>query len=271
MNNLLQRQIDTYLKDFKDVSSLNKFLNVVNKSYHTCDEVVEENKLLLKKLENQNTELNNYSNIVAHQLKSPLVNISTLTNWVKEDSENNLDHKTAKNLELILLNVEKANTLINGILEYSTIDKIETANYSVDTHNLVEKMIDCFETPSSIKITIANKLPKINGDTHRLGLLFQNLIQNAISYLKAEGGEIVIGVEEKDSNCQFFIKDNGIGIEEIYQEKIFNAFEKLSNKVDSAGIGLSIAEKIVTYYKGEIWVESKINKGSTFYFTLPMK
>ncbi len=285
MNKLLQHQINTCLNDFEDISLLQPFLEAIHSSYTNYEEqlklptntseekiqtkLVSENKLLLKKLETQHEELNNYSNIVSHQLKSPLVNICTLTNWVKEDYANKLDNKATETLDLILSNVEKANTLINGILEYSTIDKIEIGNYSVDTHNLAEKMIGCFETPNTLKITIANKLPKINGDTHRLSLLFQNLIQNAINYSKPEGGEIVIGVKDKGLNWQFFIKDNGIGIEEVYHDKIFNAFNKLSSKVNSAGIGLSIAEKIVAYYKGEIWVKSKINKGATFYFTLP--
>ena len=98
--------------------------------------------------------------------------------------------------------------------------------------------------------------------------MFQNLISNAIKYNDKSKGSIEIGVEDKKQYWQFFVKDNGKGIDSDYFEKIFKTFEKLENRADSSGIGLSIVKKIVELYKGEIWLESEINKGTTFYFTI---
>ena len=98
--------------------------------------------------------------------------------------------------------------------------------------------------------------------------MFQNLIDNAIRYNKTAKGIIEIGVKDKDEYWEFYVKDNGIGIEEVYFDKIFKTFEKLENNMESTGIGLSIVKKIVDLYGGKIWLISELNKGTTFYFTL---
>ena len=116
--------------------------------------------------------------------------------------------------------------------------------------------------------TIIHPLPKIQGDKSRLLQLFQNLIENAIKYNDKKNGFLEIGCEDIGSHWKFYIKDNGQGIEEKYFDKIFETFQKLENTVESTGIGLSIAKKIVEIYGGEIWLNSKINEGTTFYFTL---
>jgi signal transduction histidine kinase len=98
--------------------------------------------------------------------------------------------------------------------------------------------------------------------------LFLNLIQNAIRYNDKKTGLIEIGSTQIDDTIQFYIKDNGIGIEEKYQNKIFDVFSKLENTDQSSGIGLAIAKKIVHFYSGKIWLESQVGVGSIFYFTI---
>ncbi len=222
---------------------------------------------LLDELAYQNQELSDYAHMVSHDLKSPLRSIDTLTAWLKEDYKDKLDKKGQDNLNLIRSSVEKMDTLINGILDYSTIGKTSFEVYDVDTNILIDDVLKMIEVPNHIDI-IKPKLPTIKGDKYRLQQLFQNLISNAIAYNDKEKGKIEIGVSDEDNHWQFYIKDNGKGIDEVYFEKIFKTFQKLENNQESTGIGLSIVKKIVDLYGGKIWLTSDLGKGTTFYFTL---
>jgi len=230
-------------------------------------EMDKQKESLLKELAHQNQELSDYAHMVSHDLKSPLRSIDTLTAWLKEDYKDAFDANGEKTLDLIRTNVEKMDTLINGILEYSTIGKNQIEVYDVDLNNLIDNVLTIIEVPKHIKIT-KNHLPVIQGDKYRLQQLFQNLIGNAIAYNDKEKGTIEVGAVDKGDFWEFYIKDNGKGIEEVYFEKIFKTFEKLENNVESTGIGLSIVKKIVDLYGGKIWLTSKLNEGTTFYFTL---
>jgi len=251
------------------IEDVQKLTNLIDSQTNKIVEINTQREQILKNLEKRNEELNDYAHIVSHDLKSPLRNINALTNWMKTDYYKLLDDNGKETLDLILVNLEKMEALITGILEYSTIDKVDTEVYDVDIDVLVKQIINSIVTPKNINIKLINKLPKIKGDRYRLHQLFQNLIQNAIKYSKPVGGNIVIGVKSKKEFWEFFIKDQGIGIDKMYHEKIFEVFNRLTNNADSTGIGLSIVKKIITFYSGRIWVESDINKGSTFYFTLP--
>jgi light-regulated signal transduction histidine kinase (bacteriophytochrome) len=224
---------------------------------------------LLKNLEKQNQELNEYAHMVSHDLKSPLRSIDTLINWFKEDNAAILDKKNNESLDLILSNVEKMDLLIKGILDYSTIDKLETADRTIDLNILIEDLIKTIPNPNYVEIIFKNKMPKVIGNDFRFKQLFQNLIKNAIKYNDKENGFVEIGSKENENEIEFYIKDNGIGIKERYQAKIFDIFSKLENKDQSSGIGLSIVKKIIDLYGGKIWLESQETIGTTFYFTIP--
>jgi light-regulated signal transduction histidine kinase (bacteriophytochrome) len=233
-------------------------------------EIVEINKqreTLLDELAYQNQELSDYAHMVSHDLKSPLRSIDTLSAWLKEDYKDKLDENGKNSLNLIRNNVEKMDTLIKGILEYSTIGKNRIDIYDVDTNKLITDIVDIIYIPEHITVTYYD-LPVVKGDKYRLQQLFQNLISNAISYNDKETGRVEIGVSEKDEFWEFYVKDNGKGIEEVYFEKIFKTFQKLENKMESTGIGLSIVKKVVDLYGGKIWLTSQLNLGTTFYFTL---
>ena len=233
-------------------------------------EIIEMNKQkesLLNELAHQNQELSDYAHMVSHDLKSPLRSIDTLTAWLKEDYKDAFDANGEKTLSLIRTNVEKMDTLINGILEYSTIGKNQIDVYDVNLNNLINNIVSILQVPEKISI-IKTDLPIIRGDKYRLQQLFQNLIGNAIAYNDKAQGKIEIGFTDKNIFWEFYVKDNGKGIEDVYFEKIFKTFEKLENNGESTGIGLSIVKKIVNLYGGTIWLTSKPNEGTTFYFTL---
>ena len=123
-------------------------------------------------------------------------------------------------------------------------------------------------TSENITINILSKLPKVKGDTTKFQQLFQNLISNGIKFNREKKGIVEIDYIEKKSFHQFSVKDNGIGIAKKYHKQIFKIFESLNKSKDSSGIGLSIVKKIVDLYEGNIWLESKPNIGTTFYFTI---
>ena len=224
---------------------------------------------LLKDLALQNEELNEYAHVVSHDLKAPLRNIDTLVNWVIEDNKDGMRVGCLNSLNLVLSNVEKMDLLIKGILDYSTIDKLESEDRKINFNLMIDDVLRTILIPKSTQISVQENLPILFGNAWRFKQVFQNLIQNAIKYNDKENGTIEIGAIEKENHFEFFVKDNGMGISETYFDLIFKVFTKLESNNSSSGIGLSIVKKIVQFYNGEIWLESQEGKGTTFYFTLP--
>ncbi|OYU79733.1 MAG: two-component sensor histidine kinase [Flavobacterium sp. BFFFF1] len=235
-------------------------------------EIVKINKqreTLLGNLEKQNQALNEYAHMVSHDLKAPLRSIDTLINWFMEDNAEIMNDSNKKSMHTILANVEKMDLLIKGILVYSSVEKQEIDDRTIDLNILIDEVIRTIHIPKHVTFTIHNTLPKVLGNPFRFNQLFQNLIQNAIKYNDKDAASIEIGSTENESEIEFYVKDNGIGIAEKHQGKIFDVFSKLHNNDPSSGIGLSIVKKIVDLYAGRIWLDSQENVGTTFYFTLP--
>ncbi|WP_434035532.1 sensor histidine kinase [Formosa sp. 4Alg 33] len=253
--------------DNKELDGI-KLVEFIDKQTKEIILMNKQREALFSELAYQNQELSDYAHMVSHDLKSPLRSIDALTAWLKEDYEVLVDANGKENLDLIRNNVEKMDLLINGILEYSTISKNKVEFYKVDVDKLYYDILDSIEIPDHISIHKNQHLPTVKGDKYRLQQLFQNLITNAITYNDKAQGSIEVGFEEQDQFWQFYIKDNGKGIDKVYFEKIFETFKKLENRPTSTGIGLSIVKKIVLLFEGEIWLESTVGKGTTFYFTL---
>lgn len=246
-------------------------LSLVNYLDTQTKDIIEINaqrEKVLQKLAEQNQELSDYAHMVSHDLKSPLRSIDALTSWLKEDYGDKFDENGKESLDLIRNNVEKMDKLIKGILDYTTISKNQSDFYEVDIDKLMHSILEIIYIPETITIKKTTKLPVILGDKFRLQQLFQNILDNAIKYNDKANGIIKIGCEDIGDFWKFYIEDNGKGIDDVYFEKIFKTFEKLENNPESTGIGLSIVKKIVDMYGGKIWLESRINEGTTFYFTL---
>jgi light-regulated signal transduction histidine kinase (bacteriophytochrome) len=225
-------------------------------------------EVLLKDLAHQNQELSDYAHMVSHDLKSPLRSISTLSTWLYEDYKDKLGDEGGRTVKLISENVEKMDTLISGILEYSTIDKLEVEKYDVDITTLLQTIKHSIFIPENVVVKLKNEYPVITGDKFRLQQLFQNLLVNAVKYNNKEKGIVSVDFKDLGDYWEFHIIDNGKGIEEQYYEKIFQTFQKLENTYNSTGIGLSIVKKIIDLYEGEIWLESILGEGTTFFFTI---
>jgi len=223
---------------------------------------------LLKDLEIQNQELNDYAHIVSHDLKSPLRNISALLSWTREDFKNQLGEGSLVNIDLMQDKVEKMDHLIENILKYSSIDRSSASIEKVNVQALVEDIIAMIYIPDHIEVTIKNKLPVIDADTTRIQQLFQNIISNAVNYIDKEKGIVEVDVEENPQEYIFSVKDNGIGIPEDQHDRIFQIFNTASDHKKSTGIGLSIVRKIIDLYHGRVWLESTPQVGTTFNFSI---
>lgn len=260
------------LESSENVKDINESVNLVKFIEKQSEDILIANKAreeLLVNLEEKNQELNNYAHIVSHDLKTPLRSIYTLINWIVEDEKSNLNKKSQTHFDLILENLEKMEALINGILTYSTIDKSQMTAYKIDTFEVVNDIIKMMLIPNTVEVKIDKNLPEITGDLARIQQVFQNLIQNAINSLNKPTGKIEVGVNCANNKWEFYVKDNGKGISKKYFKKIFDIFESIDQRNINSGIGLSIVKKVIHFYGGKIWLESKISKGTTFYFTLP--
>lgn len=223
---------------------------------------------LLVSLEKQNQSLNEYAHIVSHDLKSPLRSIHSLITWIKEDNENKFDEKTSSYFSLIQKKVEKMDHLIKGILTYSKIDMVNIVEEEVDLNELVNNIINMIFIPSHFEIIIKNKLPIVRNDEFRMQQLFQNLVSNAINFNDKPIGIVEIDCVEKEIEYIFSIKDNGVGISLKDQTEIFKIFESMNIDDKSSGIGLSIVKRVLDNSNEKIWIESQVNEGATFYFTI---
>jgi PAS domain S-box-containing protein len=226
---------------------------------------------LLIRLEKQNEQLNEYAQIVSHDLKSPLRSIHSLISWIKEDNLDEFSEQSIEYLQLIENKVEKMDHLIQGILTYSKMDTLDLSSEKIDVNDVVKNIINIIHIPENIQVSIKNLLPTIIADKYRIQQLFQNLIGNAVIYIDKPHGFVEVDFTEEKEHFVFSIKDNGPGIALENQEKIFKVFQSFTKNEKSTGIGLSIVKRIIDNYKGEIWIESQLTIGTTFYVKLPKK
>jgi signal transduction histidine kinase len=161
--------------------------------------------------------------------------------------------------------------LIEGVLASAKSGIRLKDKQLINTNYLVQNILDNLNPPANITITIYGQLPEIYYNKISLIQVFQNLLSNAIKFINKPIGIIEIGFSETEDNFKFYVKDNGPGIKESDFNIIFLMFQSAQNNqnIDSHGIGLSIVKKIITENNGEIWLESELSKGTTFYFTIP--
>ena len=267
------KELHKYSEDEKNILFVfaNMLVNVLQRQEQEeqIQKQEEKKEELLKHLSRQNEQLNDYAQMVSHDLKAPLINIHTLVTWFINDNKEDISNDALLPLHEVLFNVEKIDLLIKGILDYSTVNQLDAKDKLIDLNILVREAIKLILIPKHIKISIQKNLPTLYGNTWRFNQIFQNLIQNAIKYNDKENGMIEVGFWEKDNYFEFFVKDNGMGIQPRYFDKIFKVFTKLDSESSSSGIGLSTVKKIIEFYQGKIWLESQEKIGATFFFTIP--
>ncbi|MGZ4048778.1 MAG: ATP-binding protein [Bacteroidia bacterium] len=236
----------------------------------------EEKELKMKNqlLKAANAELANFAYIASHDLQEPLRTIVNYVDLFQKKYSEKLDKKSDEYLRYISEATVRMRTLINDLLEYSRIGRLDSEIASIDCNKLLQTVLRDLsvaikESNSKIKV---EKLPVIIGYPTEMKSLFQNLISNAIKFRKPDKDTIVtVTAQAKDNDWLFAVKDNGIGMDKKYHNRIFTIFQRLHTQKEypGTGIGLAQSKKIVELHKGKIWVESEPGQGSTFYFTIP--
>ncbi len=232
-----------------------------------------ERELVIKELESKNAELERFTYTVSHDLKSPLITIGGFVGLLEEDARSGNVVKFQKDLHHIREAKDKMHRLLNELLELSRIGRIMNPPSDIPFGDVVKEAVSLARgriMVGNVKVKVQDGLPLVNGDRPRLVEVMQNLIDNAAKFSRDHPDPCVeIGVRrEKDENV-FFVKDNGIGIDPKFHQRIFDLFNKLDPMSDGTGVGLSLVKRIIEVHGGRIWVESDgIGTGSAFCFTL---
>jgi signal transduction histidine kinase len=241
---------------------------------HAIERKTSENRQLklVSELAAVNQELKDFAYIVSHDLKAPLRGIASLADWVQNDYGDRLDDEGRDMLSLMSGRVRRMSDLIDGVLQYSRVGRVQENKTQVNLARLLNETIDMIAAPNGIHIAIDSELPTLWAEKTRMQQVFQNLIGNAVKYMGKPEGEIHIGHSQKEDYWEFYVSDTGMGIESRHFDKVFQIFQTLvpRDQSESTGVGLAIVKKIVETYGGKIWLTSEVGKGSTFWFTLPI-
>jgi len=232
----------------------------------------EDQRKLLNKLAASNEELAHFAYICSHDLQEPLRMIRSFSQRLQTHLGESLetDAKGKKYFHFITDGASRAQILIQDILSYSQIDNATQQNEIIPLEQLID-LEAALDESENVRVT-HDSLPTVKGNRTQLYQLFQNLINNGLKYQKDNvSPHVHISAKEFETHWQISIRDNGIGIADKHQGKIFEIFKRLHRRTEysGTGIGLAICKKVVERHGGEIWVESAENIGSTFTFTLP--
>ena len=230
-------------------------------------------KLHSEKLERINIELDRFAFVASHDLQEPLRMVINFLNLFEKKYKPVVDEDGKKYIHFAVDGALRMKELIRDLLQYSRVGSASLEIETVDMNAIMKEVLllfrnDLFQTNVSVNYT---DLPIIKAGRTAMIQLMQNLISNAIKFNKEKQTEIIVQGEQTDTEWIISVKDNGIGIESEYFEKIFIVFQRLHRKDEypGTGIGLSICKKIIERYHGRIWVESELGNGSCFKFSIP--
>ena len=257
------------------------YMNGKKEHYRTIEtyniQLQEREKQLNKRnreLKRSNQELEQFAYIASHDLQSPLRTINSFSGLLEKSLGDKLTDQESDFLGFITTSIYNMQNLVDDILTFSKVNakarKIQTFN----PNNLLENIqieLDSHLKEKNTKISISDFPEAIHADKIQMKQLFQNLVTNGIKFTKKDTTpKIKISCEEEKGYWKFCVEDNGIGISEEYQHKIFKIFQRLhsTTEYEGTGIGLAICKKIVDQHEGEIWINSEVDKGSKFFFTI---
>lgn len=228
-----------------------------------------------KKLEAANKELEAFSYSVSHDLRAPLRHIDGFTKLLNKNIKDIIDEKSQNHFDNITSSSKQMNQLIDDLLIFSRTSRKDMKKITVNMKTIINEAMQTFDSDikeNNISV-IVDDMPDVNLDVSLIMQAWVNLISNAVKFTgKKEKPEIHIGTDkDTEGNNIFFIKDNGVGFDQKYVDKIFGVFQRLHNinEFPGTGIGLANVKRIITKHGGDIRAEGKINKGASFFFTIP--
>jgi signal transduction histidine kinase len=252
--------------------------------YERAQQEIEERKRvqaerenLISELETKNAELERFTYTVSHDLKTPLITMRGFLGFVEQDAESGNLERLRGDIQRIVDATDRMQRLLSELLELSRIGRILNPPERVAFGEMVQEALTVVQgrlDAGRVKVVIQADLPPVCGDRQRLVEVLQNLLDNAAKFMGDQAEPLVeIGTcgNDEDGKPIFFMRDNGIGIGPEYHERIFGLFDKLDAKSEGTGVGLTLVRRIVEVHGGRIWVESKLDKTTTFSLILPLR
>ncbi len=262
--------IDGLLQDVTERKSAEAKIQQLNQTL--------ENRVLERtaQLEATNKELETFAYSISHDLRTPIRQVYSFADLLQQSLPSiNLSQEVDGYLRMILKLTKRAGKMIDDLMEFSSTGRFEMLYSTIDMNRLVQEIKQQVigQTQHRIIIWDVESLPEINGDRTLIRIVWQNLIENAVKYTSyKDTAEINIGSSSNSSEITFFIKDNGVGFDMRYVERIFGIFQRLhtNEEFEGTGIGLANVQRIIHRHGGRIWTKSAVNQGTTFYFSLPI-
>ena len=236
----------------------------------------QEGEELIQLLESKNAELEQFAYTISHDLKSPIITIRGFLGFLENDAVSGNITRLRSDIQRIGEAADKMYSLLNDLLELSRVGRVTNEPKPILFSTIIENACRNLHgqlTDREVELIVNHPLPIICGDGQRLLQVVQNLLDNAAKFTNDQARPMIeIGqcCLDKDGFVTFYIRDNGMGIDVQYHDRIFGLFNRLNPNIEGTGIGLALVKRIVEFHGGRIWVESEAGHGSTFFFTLPL-
>ncbi len=259
------------------VDAFNGMLGTIEGQNHDLVAAKERLEGLVRELGEKNQELERFVYTVSHDLKSPLITIKGFLRLLQKDVRIGEVERMEKDMDRIYSAADRMAQLLNELLELSRIGRLKNASQVVPVSELATEAIEMVGgslAEKGVRIDIEPNMPAVSGDRPRLQEVLQNLVENGVKFMGDQAApRIEIGTDPdraSEGETAYFVRDNGVGIEPRYHDKVFGLFERLETGTEGTGIGLAIVKRVIEVHGGRIWVESEgKGTGATFYFTLP--
>ncbi|MDP8258909.1 MAG: ATP-binding protein [Candidatus Aadella gelida] len=275
----LSARAQAYTND--EVGELAQSFNQMTDSLVEAKNKVEEERVKIEEqaglLKKANHELDSFVYTVSHDLRAPLRGIGAFASFLEEDYGDKLDKEAGDHIKEINKGVKRMNAFIKDLLTLSRISRIKNPYENVDINVLIQEAIERIKydvEQSKVDLRVQPNMPEVYCDRIKINEVFLNLINNAIKFSsknKTSKPRVEIGFKDIGESYEFWVKDNGVGIDPKDHDKVFGLFKRIQTEeeFEGTGAGLNIVQKIMEDHKGKIWVDSEVGKGAAFLFTIP--
>ncbi len=237
--------------------------------YNRSREINEKNEELTE----ANSNLESFTYSISHDLRSPLRAIGGYANILEEEYTKVLDEEAKRLIGKVRDNTTRMGTLIDELLEFARLGRKEIQKSNIDMKSLVNHVVAELERTMGVHAIVqVNGLQPVMADLTLIRQVLLNLVSNAIKYSSKSAAPLVsISSQQQEGNVTYSVKDNGVGFDMAYVDKLFGVFQRLhtAEEFEGTGVGLAIVKRIVTKHGGSVWAEAEKDKGATFFFSLP--